>query len=124
MIDAIKRALGHDHFTLRGDGVVVVDEGHGAPPSEGEIAAAEAAIEAEYVPDRVSARQARLALIGAGLIGVVEAAVAGLSAYDRAEWEYATEIRRDHPLIASLGVALSLSTEDIDDLFRIAGNIV
>ena len=129
----VARALGHDDFTLRGDGTVLLDGAPGelptvlTPLTEGEIAAAEAAIAADaaaIVPDRVSARQARLALIGAGLIGVVEAAVAGLSAYDRAEWEYAAEIRRDHPLIASLGVALSLSTEDIDDLFRIAGNIV
>jgi len=129
----IARALGHHDFTLRGDGAILLDGAPGEPPTvrepltEGEIAAAEAAIEADAadtVPDRVSARQARLALIGAGLIGTVEAAIGGLSAYDQAEWEYATEIRRDHPLIASLGVALSLSEGDIDDLFRIAGNIV
>ena len=130
---AVARALGHDDFTLRGDGTILLDGAPGemptvhAPLTEGEIADAEAAIDADaaaIVPERVSARQARLALIGAGLIGTVEAAIGGLSAYDQAEWEYAAEIRRDHPLIASLGVALSLSEGDIDELFRIAGNIV
>lgn len=44
---AVARALGHSFFTLRGDGVVVMDPGYGDPPSVGEIAAAEAAIEAD-----------------------------------------------------------------------------
>lgn len=130
MIDmlAVAHHLGHDLFTVRGDSLIVLDDGaSGTIPSPEEIAAARAALDAAVaatVPDRVSARQARLALIGAGLLVAVENAIAGLSVYDQTEWEYATEIRRDHPMIASLGAALSLSAGDIDELFRIAGNIV
>ena len=130
----VARVLGHDRFTIRGGSEIWIDglpgefPNYHPPLTEEEIATAQAALDAEEaaaVPEVVSARQARLALIGAGLLDAVETAIAALpSAADRVEWEYATEIRRDHPLIASLGVALSLSTEDIDDLFRIAGMIV
>jgi len=128
-VQVVARALGHDNFSLRG-GAIMLDGPPGELPTERapltaeEIADAEAAIAAETVPQVVSARQARLALAGAGLLDAVEAAVAGLSAFDRIEWEYATEIRRDHPMIASLAVALDLTTGEVDELFRVADMIV
>ena len=125
-IAVVARVLGHDHFTLRADGAILLDALPGNMPNlhppltPEEIAAAEAAIAAETVPAVVSARQARLALIGAGLLDAVETAVAGLSAAHRVEWEYATEVHRDHALIADLATALDLTSAQVDDLFRAA----
>lgn len=73
------------------------------------------------VPEVVSMRQARLALLGAGLLGNVDAAIASLPSPQREaariEWEYATEIRRDSPTMGLIGAALSLTSEQIDALF-------
>jgi hypothetical protein len=75
-------------------------------------------------PAFVTARQARLALLGAGMLANVDQALAGIEgiAGEAAliEWEYATEIRRDSPLIAALAPALGLTDEQIDNLFRAA----
>lgn len=79
------------------------------------------------VPAVVSMRQARLALLGAGLLGAVESGIDGLPEPDRSaariEWEYATELRRDHPLIASLAQQLGLSEQQVDGLFIAASQI-
>lgn len=79
------------------------------------------------VPAVVSMRQARLAFLGAGLLGAVESGIDGLPEPDRSaariEWEYATELRRDHPLIAALAPALELGEQQIDELFIAAAQI-
>lgn len=76
------------------------------------------------VPTAVTARQARLALLGAGLLDSVEAVLAGMEgpqgAAARIEWEYALEIQRVSPLIDGLAPALGLTDAQIDDLFRAA----
>lgn len=76
------------------------------------------------VPEAVTARQARLALLGAGKLDMVDVALAQLPGSQgraaRIEWEYATDIRRDSPMIAALAPALGLTSEQIDDLFRAA----
>ena len=69
------------------------------------------------VPASVSMRQARLALLDAGLLDDVDAAMSGASPADRIEWEYATEVRRDSALVASMTVALGWSAAQVDDLF-------
>lgn len=73
----------------------------------------------------VTMRQARLALLGAGLLAPVEAAIAAIG--DDAEraaaqiiWEFATEVRRTDPLLAALGPALGLDDAAIDALFAVA----
>lgn len=80
------------------------------------------------VPVSVSTRQARMALLRAGLLANVVTIIASMEgeAGDEAriEWEYATELRRDHFLIKALGAALNLSEDQIDDLFRTAAAIV
>lgn len=77
------------------------------------------------VPEAISMRQARLALLGAGLLGAVDAAIAALPSPMRdaaqIEWEYATEVRRDSALIAQLGPALGLDDAQVDALFVTAG---
>lgn len=77
-----------------------------------------------YVPQSITMRQARLALLAADLLADVEAIMAqpGREAA-RIEWEYATEMRRDHELITSLASELGLSADDIDALFIVASNI-
>lgn len=76
------------------------------------------------VPVAVTARQARLALLGAGVLSQVEGALAQIPGVQgeaaRIEWEYATDIRRDSPLIGALAPMLSLTSEQVDDLFRAA----
>jgi hypothetical protein len=68
-------------------------------------------------PESVSMRQARLALLAEGLLDDVEAAVSVADRGTQIEWEYAKDVRRDSPLIASLGSALGLGSEQIDALF-------
>lgn len=76
------------------------------------------------VPIEISARQARLALLGAGLLADVDTAIAAMPSPDKEqaqiEWQYATTINRNHPFVVNLGAALGLSNAQLDDLF-IAG---
>lgn len=76
------------------------------------------------VPSSVSARQARLALLGAGLLANAEQALAAMEGVQgeaaRIEWEYASAIERDSPLVLALSQVLGLTGEQVDDLFRAA----
>lgn len=80
------------------------------------------------VPQVVTMRQARLALLGAGLLARVNDALAAMPGVEgeaaRIEWEYATTVDRGSPLIASLGGALGLDDAALDDLFTTADKIV
>lgn len=77
------------------------------------------------VPFEVTMRQARLALLGAGLLDDVEAAINAMSdpakTAARIEWDYSNTLRRDHPLVATLGAGLGLTSGQLDDLFIAAG---
>jgi hypothetical protein len=66
---------------------------------------------------RVTARQARLALLNAGLLDQVETAVTQAGAEAKIYWDYSTEIHRNSPFIASIGQSLGLTDTQIDDLF-------
>lgn len=74
------------------------------------------------VPGVVSMRQARLALLGAGLLDNVESALASLEGIDgraaRIQWEFSSEVSRYSDLIEALAPALGLNDEQIDELFR------
>ena len=68
----------------------------------------------------VTMRQARLALLAAGLLDDVEAAIAGISDVNQRkaaeiEWEYAQEVRRDHQWVQDLASGMGL---DLDTLFQ------
>lgn len=70
------------------------------------------------VPYKISIRQAKLALLGAGLLDDIENAIAASA--DRSvqiSWEYATEFERDNPLILYFQSRLNLSKEQVDNLF-------
>jgi hypothetical protein len=75
------------------------------------------------VPQSVSQRQARLALLGAGLLTQVQAAVDAADDHTKITWEYAADIERTDPLIIAIGAALNLTPVQIDDLFRTAFGI-
>jgi len=68
----------------------------------------------------VTMRQARLALHGAGLLTQVNSAVVAIGGEAAIEWEYATTVDRNSPLVASLATALNLSEQEIDALFEAA----
>jgi hypothetical protein len=73
------------------------------------------------VPDSVTMRQARLALLQAGLLSSVDAAIDGLPEPDRSaakiEWEYAAVVQRGSGLVPAMGAALGLTEAQLDDLF-------
>lgn len=79
-------------------------------------------------PGVISMRQARLALLGAGLLDNVEGAINGIPdpAQRRAaqiQWEFSSEVNRYSGLITALAPALGLTDEQIDDLFRMAATL-
>lgn len=73
------------------------------------------------VPAVVSMRQARRALLGAGLLAQVNDAITAMPGVDgdaaRIDWECATEVRRDSPLVIGLSAALGLTAAQLDTLF-------
>lgn len=79
------------------------------------------------VPGAVTMRQARLALLGAGLLSSVGAAIDALAepakSAARIEWEYSNEVQRHNGFVAQLGPALGLTEEQLDALFIAAAQI-
>lgn len=74
------------------------------------------------VPQVITMRQARLQLLEVGLLDDVEA----LISQDRKwqiEWEYATEVERISPLIESVKEGMSLTDEQIDNMFLEASKL-
>jgi len=67
-----------------------------------------------------SMRQARLALARQGLLATVQSNINALSEESQIEWEYAGSVERNSPLVQSLGAALGLTDEQLDDLFKLA----
>jgi hypothetical protein len=72
------------------------------------------------VPLSISPLQARRALLAAGLLDDVEAALAEAPRETQLAWEYAVEVRRDDPMLITVAAALGLSAEQVDALFLAA----
>lgn len=72
-------------------------------------------------PNSITMRQARLALLDVGLLGQVDNAIQSLPSPQKEqaqiEWEYASEVRRDNPLITQLMQALGMNETELDNLF-------
>lgn len=73
------------------------------------------------IPQVVTMRQARLALLGAGLLSGVDAAIAGLTEPTKSaaliEWEYAAVVQRGSGLVPAMATALGMTEAQIDALF-------
>lgn len=96
----------------------VDEEGNFAPEYASEV----------VVPEEVTMRQAKLALLKMGLLDAVDQAIAGIEDEQQRklieiEWEYAREIRRDWPAIQIVAAGMGLTAAQVDDLFVLAGNI-
>ena len=67
----------------------------------------------------VSMKKARLALLQAGLLSQVNAALDAMTGGEaaRISWNYSNEVNRTDPLIGQLGTLLNLTSIQIDDLF-------
>ena len=76
----------------------------------------------------VTMRQARLALLGAGLLDDVDAALNAIpnEAQRKAaliEWEFSNTVQRDMSLVQQLAPALGLSEQQLDNLFAQAAQL-
>lgn len=71
----------------------------------------------------VTMRQARLALLAAGKLDTVTAAVRQVGGAAQIEWEYATEVRRDWPLVNALADAVGITGDELDALFAQAAKL-
>jgi len=78
------------------------------------------AIEAARAQMKCSRFQARAALLQAGLLSTVEAAIAQADPITQMAWTDAVEFRRNSPTISALAQSLSLSDQQLDDLFTSA----
>ena len=81
----------------------------------------DAILSAPVIPRAVTMRQARLALLGAGKLALVDAAIDSMpeptKSAARIEWEYSGEVQRHNGFVAALGPALGLTDAQIDGLF-------
>lgn len=79
--------------------------------------------DASPVPEIITPRQARLALEQAGLLEKIEQAVAASNKPTQISWEWASEIRRDDPIINTMKVSLAISDAQLDALFKQAAEL-
>ena len=75
------------------------------------------------VPQQVTMRQARLALLSAGLLDDVEMVIAAAGREAQLEWEYAAAVDRSNPAVAIVQQQKALTDAQIDDLFREAARL-
>lgn len=75
------------------------------------------------VPQVITIRQAKLALLAAGLLDDVDSAVASADRATQIEWEYATEVHRSWPTISAVATVAGLTSEQVDNLFIAASNL-
>lgn len=72
------------------------------------------------VPQSVTMRQARLALLGAGLLDDIDAAINSLPSPQKEaakiEWEYSQEVQRHNGFVSVLAPMLGLTVAQIDSL--------
>lgn len=83
--------------------------------------------EPPVVPSAVTMRQARLALLGAGLLDDIDAAINGLPSLQkeaaRIEWEYSQEVQRHNGFVSVLAPMLGLTEAQTDALFIAAAGL-
>jgi hypothetical protein len=78
----------------------------------------------QYVPQTVTMRQARLAMLNAGILHLVDDAIAAMPSPDKEtaqiNWEYASEIARNDTMVGALALSLGMTEQNVDELFIVA----
>ncbi|MFK3738022.1 hypothetical protein [Massilia sp. TN1-12] len=97
------------------------------PATQEELDARAAAVAAQ-VPQQVSRRQARQALLLAGLLDQVPAKIAMIEdptkrGMAQIEWDDSQVFERHRPLLIEIGTAIGLDAAGLDKLFIEAGNL-
>lgn len=85
--------------------------------SDGQIVAA------PKVPASVTPRQVRLLLLSQNLLSQVEGIIAQSDEATKITWQYASEFRRDDPLLQGLSQQLGLTSQQVDEFFIAAAAI-
>lgn len=76
----------------------------------------------QAVPNKVTPRQLREALLEVGILEVVEAIVAASDRATQIRWEYAIEFERSHPQWDAMAALMDppMTSADIDAVFQLA----
>lgn len=81
----------------------------------------------QQVPGAVTMRQARLALLGAGMLAQIDTAINALPSPQKEaakiEWEYSQEVQRHNGFVSVLAPALGLTSAQLDALFLQASQL-
>lgn len=75
------------------------------------------------VPPSVSPRQIRQALTRVGLRTALENAIANADQDTKDWYEFATDFRRDNPVVSAMGTILGVPDSDLDNLWILAGSL-
>ena len=75
------------------------------------------------VPTSITMRQARLALLQAGLLDTVNAGVSSMGQAAQIEWEFAATVDRTSTLVGTLATALGLDAVALDALFVVGAGL-
>lgn len=99
----------------QGDGLwTVYEDGDELPPSPPPVVD-------NGVPSTVSMRQARTALLGAGLLSQIDTAISALPSPQKEtaqiEWEYSQEVQRNNGLVSMMASVIGLTDKQVDELF-------
>jgi hypothetical protein len=82
------------------------------------------AIPAPGIPQSVTMRQARLALLQGGLLqSITDNIAAGTDEPMKIEWSYATTVDRDWTSLVALATSMGLTDTQLDDLFVLAATL-
>lgn len=79
--------------------------------------------DAPPVPASITPRQCRLILEAQGLLDAVEDIIQRQDRATRIAWEYASEFRRNDPLLLALAQTLGLKSAQIDQFFIAAAKL-
>jgi hypothetical protein len=79
------------------------------------------------IPQVVTMRQARRALLATGMLAQIPNAIAALPSPQKEQaeidWEYSQDVHRNWPLVKQLAPSLGLTEGQIDQLFIIAATL-
>lgn len=84
-------------------------------------------VDVPVIPQSVTMRQARLALLQVNKLHLIQPIIDSLPSPQKEEaqitWEYSQEVQRNNGLVSQLAPALGMTEQDIDDLFTIASGL-